>query len=335
MSEMSRLRRLSRFFPALALVALTLLLAFTLQPAELVILKNIIVLALFAVATNFLLGTAGIVSLGQACFYGLGTYVIAMAWFHGWADFWLAAIAAPLIGAAVAFLLGALALRSQRWFLALLTMAFSQLFFTIAQKAHSYTQGDTGIFGPMVPDAIADPRGGALFIFAVAALAMATLWWITVSPLGLTLQAIRENQRRAQGLGIDVYRTQLLAFTISGGFCALAGVLNAVNQQGAHPGLLDWVQSGDPILVSVIGGLYTFLGPVIGAIVYQLGHDAIVRITLRWQLFFGIILLVVVLCFPDGLAGLFRWSSWTQAYGRLKSVTRRPAAIPAPPEPRS
>src|SRR5262249_958847 len=154
-----------------------------------------------------------------------------------------------------------------------------------------------------IPQFLAQPRAAAFFIFVIAALAMLALWWITTSPLGLTLQAIRENPRRAQGLGVDIYRTQLLAFTISGGFCPLAGVLNAVNQQGSHPGLLDWVMSGDPILVAVIGGLYTFLGPVIGAIVYQVGHDVIVRITLRWQLFLGLILLIVVLAFPDGLAG--------------------------------
>ena len=105
------------------------------------------------------------------------------------------------------------------------------------------------------------------------------------------LRAIRDQDRRATGLGVDIYRTQLLAFTLSGWFCALAGVLTAVNQQAAFPGLLDWMQSGDAVLVSVIGGMYAFFGPVLGAVVYQFGHDVIVRVTTRWQLALGLVLL--------------------------------------------
>jgi branched-chain amino acid transport system permease protein len=312
---------LRRWLLVAALFAGTLTLVLTLRPAEIVVLNNIMVLALFAVSTNLLLGTAGLISFGQACFYGLGSYIIAMAWFHNWTYFWVAALLAPFFGGLAAFLVGALALRSQRWFFALLTLAFSQLFFTIAQKAFVYTQGDTGIFGAMVPDMLADPRSGGVFILIVSAIAMLALYKITDSPLGLTLRAIRENQRRVSGLGVNTYWTQLLAFTISGAFCALAGVLNAVNQQAAHPNLLDWVQSGDPILVSVIGGMHAFLGPVLGAVVYQLGHDVLVRVTTRWQLFLGAILLIVVLTFPDGMAGLFRKATWVEAARRLRTLS--------------
>ena len=302
------MRRL--LLPGALIFAFALVLALTLGPAQLVVLDNVVVLALFAMATNLLLGTAGLVSFGQACFYGLGAYVVAMAWQNRWAGFWPAAIAAPFIGALAAFLVGALALRSRRWFFALLTMAFSQLFFTVAEKAYAYTQGDTGIFGGMVPDALADPRNASLFIVIVAAVAIAALAVIDRSPLGLMLRAIRDRDRRATGLGVDIYRTQLLAFTLSGWFCALAGVLTAVNQQAAFPGLLDWTQSGDAVLVSVIGGMYSFFGPVLGAIVYQFGHDVIVRVTTRWQLALGLVLLLVVLVFPDGLSGLFTARAW-------------------------
>lgn len=296
--------------------------ALTLAPAQLVVLNNVVVLALFATATNLLLGTAGLVSFGQACFYGLGAYVVAMCWQNRWAGFWPAAVAAPFLGALAAWLVGALALRSRRWFFALLTMAFSQLFFTIAEKAYNFTQGDTGIFGAMVPDALADPRGGSLFILTVATLAMLALGGIDRSPLGLMLRAIRDKERRVMGLGVDVYRTQLLAFTLSGWFCALAGVLAAVNQQAAYPGLLDWMQSGDAVLVCVVGGMYSFLGPALGAIVYQLGHDVIVRITTRWQLALGLVLLTVVLVFPDGLSGLFEGAGWRAGW---RALGRRPA----------
>jgi len=314
---------LRRLLPGLALALLAFLGAGLLGPGELVVLNNVVVLALFAVATNLLLGTTGLVSFGQACFYGVGGYTVAIAWYQHWAGFWVSACLAPFIGGFVAFLVGMLVLRSRRWFFALLTMAFSQLFFTIAQKAYDITQGDSGIFGAMVPDWMADPRGGSLFIVAVATISILLLWLIDRSPLGLTLRAIRDNQRRVAGLGVNTYAVQLLAFTLSGAFCAIAGVLTVVNQQAAYPGMLDWVQSGDPVLVSVIGGMYSFLGPVVGALIYQLGHDVIVRITTRWQLALGLVLLAVVLLFPDGLAGLFRAEAWQALANRV--LRRRPA----------
>lgn len=307
-----------RVLPGVLLFAAALTGALLLGPGELVVLNNITVLALFAMATNLLLGTTGLVSFGQACFYGLGAYTVAISWNEHWLVFWQSALLAPVFGAVVAFFVGALVLRSRRWFFALLTMAFSQLFFTIAQKAYDVTQGDSGIFGPMVPDSIADPRGGSLFIVIVAAFCILLVWLIDRSPLGLMLRAIRDNERRVRGLGVNAYATQLLAYMLSGAFCAVAGVLAVVNQQAAYPGMLDWVQSGDPVLVSVIGGMYAFLGPVLGAIVYQLGHDVVVRVTTRWQLFLGLILLAVVLLFPDGTAGLFRLGAWRDAGIRLR-----------------
>lgn len=297
--------------------------ALTLEPAQLTVLNNIVVLALFGVATNLLIGYGGLISFGQGCFYGLGAYVVAITWFHRLAPFWLAALVAPFAGAIAAFFVGLLALRTRRWYFALLTLAFSQLFFTVAEKAYTVTQGDSGIFGAMVPDLLADPTNGSVFIVVVAAAAILALWWITQSPLGLMLQAVRENERRVLGLGVSIYRTQLLAFTLSGFFCAIAGVLAAVNQQAAYPDMLDWLRSGDAVLVAVVGGMYAFLGPVLGAIVYQLGHDLIVQYTTRWQLALGLVLLFVVLVFPDGLAGLFAPATWRGAMARLGRASRR------------
>jgi branched-chain amino acid transport system permease protein len=292
----------------LSVVSLTL--AATLPPAEAVVLNNTATLALFGMATNLLLGTTGLLSFGQAIFFGLGSYAVAISWASNLASFWVAAIMGPIIAAIVAAAIGALALRSRKWFFALLMLGFSQLFYTIAQKAYWITEGDSGIFGPMVPDYLAHPRTGSLFIVAATLVSIGLLLVIDRSALGLTLRAIRDNSRRASGLGVNVYATQLLAFVISAFFCAIAGVLTSVNQQSAYPDLLGWTHSGDAVIVAVIGGVNAFFGPVIGAVVYQLGHDVIVRITLRWQLALGLLLLIVVLLVPDGLAGLFRRDTW-------------------------
>ena len=292
----------------LALVALYLTQA--LNPAEIVVLNNVAILALFAAATNLLLGTAGILSFGQACFYGVGAYTIAILWKFHYGSFWTAAILGPLFSAFAAFLVGALALRSKRWFFALLTLSFSQLFFTVAQKLTAITGGDTGIFGAMVPSGLAETHGGSLFIIVVTCISLILLRVIDRSPHGLILRALRENERRVMGLGVDVYRTQLTAFVLSGLFCGIAGVLSVINQQAAYPSMMDWNASGQPVMAAVIGGMYAFLGPVLGALVYQFGHDVIVSVTTRWQLALGLVILAVVLLFPDGVSGLFSREFW-------------------------
>ena len=279
-------------------------------------LENVLALALFAVATNLLIGYGGLVSFGQAAFLGIGSYVVALNWLHWHWSFWVGFALAPVVAAAAALVVGALALRTRRLYFALLTLAFSQLFTTIAQKWYGVTQGDNGIFGAITPASLADPRNAYMFVLAVVGVSLLVLWKVTVSPFGLSLRAVRENRERAAALGLDVYRHQLLAFVISGFFCGLAGALLVVHDQAAYPQLLDWTRSGDAVLMVVIGGMYQFLGPAIGAFVYQFGHDFIVQYTKDWQLVLGLVLLAVVLFAPDGLAGLLDVRTWRSRFRR-------------------
>src|SRR5579875_5051 len=279
--------------PAVLLVVLVAL-CFVLPTARLLVLQNVLVRSLFAVATNLLLGYGGLVSFGQAAFYGLGAYIIGTTWLHYRLPFWIAFVITPFIGAFVALVIGALALRTRRLYFALLTLAFSQLFFTIAEKWYGFTLGDNGIFGPMIPSKLADPQAGFLFVLAVVAVSLLLLWKVVNSPFGLTLRAIRENRERTEALGVNVYWHQLLAFVISGAFCAIAGALFVVHDQSAYPQLLDWTKSGDPVLAAVIGGMYTFLGPALGAL--------------------------IVLFMRDGVAGLFTVSGWRRAGERVRQL---------------
>jgi branched-chain amino acid transport system permease protein len=297
-------------------------LSFVLPTARLLVLQNVLVLALFAVATNLLLGYGGLVSFGQAAFYGLGAYIIGTTWLHYHLPFWIAFVMTPFIGGVVALVIGALALRTRRLYFALLTLAFSQLFFTIAEKWYSFTRGDNGIFGPMIPSKLADPQAGFLFVLIVVTLSLLLLWKVVNSPFGITLRAIRENRERTEALGVNVYWHQLLAFVISGAFCAIAGALFVVHDQAAYPQLLDWTKSGDPVLAAVIGGMYTFLGPALGALIYQYGHDLIVEYISHWQLVLGVVLVLIVLFMPDGVAGLFAVSGWQRAGERVRQLRR-------------
>ena len=287
--------------------ALLLLIAapWVLPTAWLLVLENALVLALFAAATNLLVGWTGLVSFGQAAFYGIGAYTVALAWLHGIAPFWLAFPAAPLIAGLVALLTGAIALRARKLYFALLTLAFSELFYVLAEQLYDITNGANGIFGAMVPDLLVSPRPGFYFTLAVVTVALALLHRICHSPFGLALQAIRERRVRAEALGLAVAHHELAAFTLSGAFCGLAGALYVVHDQTAYPELLDWVKSGEPVIVAVIGGISSFAGPLWGALFYQIAHDALVVLTRDWQLVLGALLLLVVLFRPGGIVSLF------------------------------
>jgi len=296
------------------------LLSFVVSTSWLFFLQKILALGLFAVATNLLVGYGGLISFGQAVFYGLGAYTLALGWQHYRAPFWLLFVLAPLIGAAAALVIGALALRTRQFYFALLTLAFSQLFYTIASNWYDFTNGANGIFGPMIPAAIAMPQQGLWFILGVAFVALLLLWTITISPFGLTLQAIRENPQRVEALGVNLYRHQLYAFVLSGAFCALGGALFVVNNQSAYPELLNWTQSGDPILMALIGGLNHFLGPMVGAALFTFAHDYLVANSESWELILGVALLIIVLFAPRGLLGLWQRDSGPAVLERLKAL---------------
>src|SRR5699024_10349836 len=155
---------------------------------------------------NLLIGYGGLISFGQAVFYGLGAYVLALGWLHYKAPFWLLFVLSPIIGAVAAAIIGALALRTRQFYFALLTLAFSQLFFTVASKWYDFTRGANGVFGAMVPRALMFPQHGLWFILGISLLALLLLWAITVSPFGLTLRAIRENPQRVEAIGVNLYR---------------------------------------------------------------------------------------------------------------------------------
>lgn len=301
----SKARRARLLYP-LVLFGLVILLALAplyLSIPRLLELQEILGLSVFAVATNLLLGYGGLISFGQAAFYGIGAYTIAITWMHWKTPFWIAFIGAPILAAAAAFLVGLIALRARKLYFALLTLAFSQLFYVLAQQQYDFTGGANGIFGAMIPSILAQPTPGYLFVLAIMVVSLLALWKITRSPFGLVLRATREKRDRAEALGIDVFRHQLAAFVISGFFCGLAGTLYVIHNQNAHPSLLSWVKSGDPVIMDVVGGMYTFLGPVLGAFIYKIAEQYLVMTTQDWQLVLGLVLLAIMLFLPDGLLG--------------------------------
>lgn len=334
-------RRAARALPGpapIALAAVVAVLALSpelLSAAALLNLQSAVGLALFACATNLLVGYGGLVSFGQGAFYGIGAYTVALAWLHLHASFWVSFAIAPVVGAVAALAVGLLALRTRRLYFALLTLAVSQLLYVVAQQQIQFTGGANGVFGAILPGFLLNPDSAYWFTLAVAVAGLLALWQVTRSPFGLTLRAIRENRERAEALGVNVFRHQLLAFVISGAFCALAGMLFVVHDQSASPALLNWTESGYPIFMAVLGGQFAFLGPALGALIYEQARDVLLVNFTDSQLVFGVVLLVIMLAAPDGVTGVLSRGGRVLA-GRWRAVAParlggRPGEQPAGP----
>jgi branched-chain amino acid transport system permease protein len=313
--------------PIAVIVVILALLPSMLTATSLLNVQSAIGLALFACATNLLVGYGGLVSFGQGAFYGIGAYVVALMWMHWQTSFWLGFVAAPFVGAFAALLVGLVALRTRRLYFALLTLAFTQLFFVIVVQQESFTGGANGVFGSILPGFFNNLNNGYFFTLAVVVIALLLLWWITRSPFGMTLRAIRENRERAESLGVNVFGHQLLAFVFAGAFCAVAGTLFVVHDQSTNPNLLNWTESGYPIFMAVIGGQFLFLGPAVGALIYEQGRDVVLASVSDWQLVFGLMLLAIALFAPDGILGLLvRGRDWVLGQrGRASAAGREQA----------
>lgn len=265
--------------------------------------EGIVVAALFAVATNFLVHYAGLITFGQAVFYGVGAYTVGLFSVHTHVPFMVAFIAGPFVAAFVSMIIGALSLRARAFYFALLTLGFSQLFYSLTGVFYGFTLGDTGIYGIQLPAFLNSPLWSYEFILILAAVGGLALWWIVHTPFGLAVMAIRDNRRRAASLGMNTYVQFLAAFVISGFFCGLAGVLFIVYQQHAYPEMLNWMSSGTPILMSVLGGMSSFAGPLVGAAIYTILENIVGTVTTYWQLVVGVVVLAIILLYPGGITG--------------------------------
>ncbi|CAN5481346.1 hypothetical protein BH20ACT23_BH20ACT23_27770 [soil metagenome] len=286
------------------LVAVAAAAPFFLKEIELFTATRIVILALWATSLNLLLGQTGLVSFAHAAYFGAGAYTSALLWLH--LD-WSPLIGVPLsipVAAVIAFVTGAFALRAARLYFSLLTLALSQLLFVGVFQWYSFTRGDNGIHGIEVPEFLFSIANSYWLVLAIAVVGLIGLRLIATSPFGAALLAIRENRQRAAFIGINVKRYELAVFTIAGGFAGLAGALFAISNQEAFPNLLFWTANATPIFVILIGGMFRFGGPLIGALVLVVLEETVTRETLYSNLVLGSILLVIVLVAPAGIEGI-------------------------------
>jgi branched-chain amino acid transport system permease protein len=275
---------------------------------------RILVLGLAAMALNFLLGFTGVLSFGHAAYFGLGGYGAAMVLRYLAPSSALAIAAGVAVGTLAAAIVGALIVRLRGVYFAMVTIAFGQVFYFVTFRWNSVTGGDDGLTGwsrqPLSLGPVTLDLGSDLafyfFVLALFGLAVATMGLLLRTPFGRTLLAIRENERRARFLGIPVERHVWLSFVVSALFASLAGALFALLNNFIDPRALRWDQSGNFVIMAVLGGMRSFWGPLLGAGIFVVLQDFISTRTQNWMSFVGAFFVLVVLFFPRGVLGFVR-----------------------------
>jgi branched-chain amino acid transport system permease protein len=270
-------------------------------------LAEVFIWSLFAVAFNLLMGYTGMISFGQAAYLGVGGYAtgLLLKKISGF-PFALGLLSAPLAGALAALVIGYFCIRLTHTYFAMLTLAFSMIVYYTAFKWYGFTGGDNGLIGVPVPAWVQDPTFANYykFVLVITLGGIYLLWRIVNSPFGKTLTAIRENPERAGFVGIHVKRYELYAFVIAGAFSGLAGALFTINERSVYPDLAFWTRSTQVLLMSIMGGVYTFFGPVVGAFLLQfMDADITQDYPQIWQLFLGTVLVLILYGLPGGIMG--------------------------------
>jgi branched-chain amino acid transport system permease protein len=272
---------------------------------------NILIYGLYAVGFNLLFGYTGMLSFGHAAFFGVGSYLTGMAIVHLHMP-WLAAIVAGVLGASIAGLvIGYLAIRSRGIYFSMVTLALGQIVYYAFYKAERWTGGENGLRGISVEPVtllgmrldFINPLTKYYILFLFVAAALWFLSRILNSPFGAVIEAVRENEQRAAACGFDVARTKLLVFVLSAGICGLAGTLRALHLSVVPIDSLHYLQSGQGVMMCLLGGMGTFFGPFVGAAVFLYLEDAVTTMTSHWMAVVGTLFIVLVLFFPRGVWG--------------------------------
>jgi branched-chain amino acid transport system permease protein len=276
---------------------------------------RVLVFALAAMSFNILLGFTGVMSFGHAAYFGLGAYGAGLCLKYVAASTPLAMLAGTLLGGIAGTLFGLLLVRRRGVYFAMVTIAFGQVCFYVAYKWDSFTGGYDGLrgfarvplnFGLFQIDITNNQTLFYFFILFVFGVAAALQGLLLRSPFGRTLLAIRENERRARFLGIPVERHIWLSFSISCFFTALAGSLYALLNNFADPLGLNYIMSGNIVMITVMGGMRVFWGPLAGAVLFVMLQDYVSSMTTNWMFFVGSAFVLVVLFLPRGLLGMLQ-----------------------------
>lgn len=274
---------------------------------------NILIFGLYAVGFNLLFGYTGMLSFGHAAFLGVGSYLAGIAIVSGgwpwWASILTGVVGASLVGVAM----GYLAIRTRGIYFSMVTLALAQIIYYVFYKAEAWTGGENGLRGVKVESIdllglridFMDPISKYYVVLVFVALALWFISRVLNSPFGAVIESIRENEKRAAACGYDVARAKLLVFVLSAAICGLAGALRALHLSVVPIDSLHYLQSGQAVMMCLLGGMGTFFGPFVGATVFLYLEDVVTNLTRYWMGVVGLVFMVFVLFFPKGIWGTF------------------------------
>ncbi len=269
---------------------------------------RILILALAAVSLNLIMGFGGMVSFGHAAYIGIGGYAVGILAHEGVGSGLVQWPVALVVSALFALVIGALSLRTRGVYFIMITLAFAQMIYYVGVGLSRYG-GDDGltIYRRSQFAGWIDLSNKTLFYYLCLALLLAAIygvWRLVNSRFGLVIQGARSNDRRMHAIGFPTFRYRLACFVIAGTICGLAGVLLANHTDFISPAMMHWTRSGDLIIMAVLGGMGSVLGPVMGAVVLLLLEEALSGFTEYWQIIMGPLLLAVVLFARGGIDGM-------------------------------
>ena len=279
------------------------------QPFYLDLVRRILILAIAAVSLNLILGYGGLVSFGHAAYLGIGAYTVGIMGFYGLTSGWLQWPVAIAASAVVALAIGAVSIRTSGIYFIMITLAFTQMLYYLGISLEEYG-GDDGMRLKAKSDfsGLVDLRDPVAFYYLCLALMLLAVFItskIVNSRFGMVLRAAKSNDARTRAIGFSPYPYRLAAFVIAGAMCGLSGALYANHTNYITPGLMSWQQSGDIMFMVILGGMASTAGPVLGTFVLLMVEELLKGWTQHWQVILGPLLILSVIFFRRGLAGIF------------------------------
>lgn len=269
------------------------------------ILSLIFVTALLAMSLNLVLGHGGLFQFHHGAFYGVGAYAFALILTKTSLPVWVGFIAGPLTAAVTGLLIGWFCVRLSQLYFGMLQISLGSLIWAIVFRWYKFTGGDDGIHGIPRPPFLSSSNKVYYFVLFIITLCLIVMYLILKSPFGRTLQAIRDNPQRCEAIGVNVRRHQLMAIVIATFFAGIAGVLFVVLERFVVPDLLFWTLSLEIFIMCLLGGWFTFAGPMLGAALIVTLRTFVGKYTEYWTLILGVILILLIFFLPEGVMGYF------------------------------
>jgi branched-chain amino acid transport system permease protein len=266
----------------------------------------IIVTGLLATSLNMVLGYGGMYQFDHAVFFGVGAYAVALMLTKTSLPPFLGFILGPIVASLLAFLMGLICVRLTKLYFGMLQISLGSLVWALVFRWYSFTGGDDGIHGVPLPAMISSITGSYYFTLVVSGIALALMYMIINSPFGRIFQAIRDNPERSEGIGVNVKAHQLVGQLIAGFFGGVAGVLFVTVEGSVFPDLLFWHLSLEILIMCLLGGWFTFWGPMLGAAIIVTLRTVVGVYTEYWTLVLAIILMLLIYFLPEGVLGYFQ-----------------------------